>query len=473
MAEYPKKRPRKSPEVDPTTKKKPGRSAEGLLAKKESDRWRRQTRICIGVAFPRWRALKAEIGLRADTDVALLLLDNFEKYSKGTLSSTPIKTGGNIRPPPPPSLSSNGTESQSPGQRKRSVLQRAAVPAPQALKARWLDFIFKGNVPAATQKTLHVCARHFTPDCFHNQGQYEAGLCKMLRIRRGSIPTIRDNTAAVSSVNHIASLSTRLPSKPRVRNKATQTGPNTPPVSHQSAFQLVYVPVRRSAPPQDSRLTSPPSLAPVEDVESESDDSSTETDGVGGNPTCVVFKSCLRELFQRCPVCERRCEVQRRQLGTCVSFAQLCSHCQYSRRWQSEPLQHRVRNLQSSAEQVKSFMLVHEQEDKTAVAGRLPGLYRCSDPLSDVSVTEQATPQHIVDEDSILQLMKNCPICRKSCRCTKRSRGPYLVVHQNCYFCHYRRKWTSQPEAQLLNVINTEIKRRRKEKAPAEVHLKI
>ncbi|XP_029950524.1 uncharacterized protein LOC115390697 isoform X4 [Salarias fasciatus] len=435
MAEYPKKRPRKSPEVDPTTKKKPGRSAEGLLAKKESDRWRRQTRICIGVAFPRWRALKAEIGLRADTDVALLLLDNFEKYSKGTLSSTPIKTGGNIRPPPPPSLSSNGTESQSPGQRKRSVLQRAAVPAPQ--------------------------------------GQYEAGLCKMLRIRRGSIPTIRDNTAAVSSVNHIASLSTRLPSKPRVRNKATQTGPNTPPVSHQSAFQLVYVPVRRSAPPQDSRLTSPPSLAPVEDVESESDDSSTETDGVGGNPTCVVFKSCLRELFQRCPVCERRCEVQRRQLGTCVSFAQLCSHCQYSRRWQSEPLQHRVRNLQSSAEQVKSFMLVHEQEDKTAVAGRLPGLYRCSDPLSDVSVTEQATPQHIVDEDSILQLMKNCPICRKSCRCTKRSRGPYLVVHQNCYFCHYRRKWTSQPEAQLLNVINTEIKRRRKEKAPAEVHLKI
>ncbi len=29
----------------------------------------------IGVAFPRWRALKEERGLRADTDVALLLLD--------------------------------------------------------------------------------------------------------------------------------------------------------------------------------------------------------------------------------------------------------------------------------------------------------------------------------------------------------------------------------------------------------------
>ncbi|MDG2555427.1 hypothetical protein P7M41_25880 [Vibrio parahaemolyticus] len=69
------KRPRHGSEVDPTTKKKPGHSAEGLLAKKESDRQRRQTRICIGVAFPRWRALKEEIGLRADTHVALLLLD--------------------------------------------------------------------------------------------------------------------------------------------------------------------------------------------------------------------------------------------------------------------------------------------------------------------------------------------------------------------------------------------------------------
>ncbi|XP_033478906.2 uncharacterized protein LOC117254641 isoform X1 [Epinephelus lanceolatus] len=81
MAENPKKRLRHGSEVDSTTKRKPRRSAEGLLAKKESDRRRRQTRICIGVAFPRWRALKEEIGLRADTDVALLLLDNYAKYS--------------------------------------------------------------------------------------------------------------------------------------------------------------------------------------------------------------------------------------------------------------------------------------------------------------------------------------------------------------------------------------------------------
>lgn len=73
MAAKPK-RPRKVPGVDAPVKKEIRRSAEGLKSKKESDRRRGQTRITIGVAFPRWRALKKEKRLRADTDVALLLL---------------------------------------------------------------------------------------------------------------------------------------------------------------------------------------------------------------------------------------------------------------------------------------------------------------------------------------------------------------------------------------------------------------
>jgi len=61
--------------VDRTAKKRPSRLAKGLLAKRESDKRRRLGRICIGVAFPRWGALKEKIGLRSDTDVALILLD--------------------------------------------------------------------------------------------------------------------------------------------------------------------------------------------------------------------------------------------------------------------------------------------------------------------------------------------------------------------------------------------------------------
>jgi len=43
----------------------------------EVQKWR-LTRMCIGVTFPRWRALKEEIGLRFDTDVALILLDSWK-----------------------------------------------------------------------------------------------------------------------------------------------------------------------------------------------------------------------------------------------------------------------------------------------------------------------------------------------------------------------------------------------------------
>jgi len=68
MAENPKKRPRGS-EVDALKRK--GRRSVG--EERESDKRRRRSRVCIGVAFPRWRALKEEIGLTS-TDVALTLL---------------------------------------------------------------------------------------------------------------------------------------------------------------------------------------------------------------------------------------------------------------------------------------------------------------------------------------------------------------------------------------------------------------
>ena len=48
----------------------------------KSDRWRGQAQIVIGVALPCRRTLKEEKDLRADTDVALLLMDAgaFFKY---------------------------------------------------------------------------------------------------------------------------------------------------------------------------------------------------------------------------------------------------------------------------------------------------------------------------------------------------------------------------------------------------------
>ncbi|XP_035856279.1 uncharacterized protein LOC116043045 isoform X9 [Sander lucioperca] len=82
MAENPKKRPRNISVSDCTAKRRPTRSAEGLKSKKESDERRRKTRVTIGVAFPIWRALKKEKGLRSDTDVALLLLNSYLRESE-------------------------------------------------------------------------------------------------------------------------------------------------------------------------------------------------------------------------------------------------------------------------------------------------------------------------------------------------------------------------------------------------------
>ncbi|XP_029997685.1 uncharacterized protein LOC115424503 isoform X2 [Sphaeramia orbicularis] len=65
--------------------------------------------------------------------------------------------------------------------------------------------------------------------------------------------------------------------------------------------------------------------------------------------------------------------------------------------------------------------------------------------------TDESAPQYIVDEEAILQLMKTCPLCSKQCRCNKYTRGPYFIVYQSCYFCDYRRKWASQPEAINMN----------------------
>ena len=62
----------------------------------------------------------------------------------------------------------------------------------------------------------------------------------------------------------------------------------------------------------------------------------------------IVFESCLSDLFQTCPLCKRDCEVRRWRLGTFVSFSQVCPNCQYTRKWQSQPMREStpVGNLQ-------------------------------------------------------------------------------------------------------------------------------
>ncbi|CAJ1081064.1 uncharacterized protein LOC117830406 isoform X1 [Xyrichtys novacula] len=68
-------------------------------------------------------------------------------------------------------------------------------------------------------------------------------------------------------------------------------------------------------------------------------------------PKYIVFESCLRELFQTCPLCRQECEVQQQRSGTFVSFSQLCPNCQFRRKWQNQPIRGStpVGDLQMSA----------------------------------------------------------------------------------------------------------------------------
>lgn len=66
---------------------------------------------------------------------------------------------------------------------------------------------------------------------------------------------------------------------------------------------------------------------------SHSEDSTTESQDV----RYMVSESCLKDLFQTCPVCQKQCEVTQRLQGTCVSFRQRCPSCLYCRTWQSQP----------------------------------------------------------------------------------------------------------------------------------------
>ncbi|XP_044047156.1 uncharacterized protein LOC122873900 isoform X2 [Siniperca chuatsi] len=118
-------------------------------------------------------------------------------------------------------------------------------------------------------------------------------------------------------------------------------------------------------------------------------------------------------------------------------------------------------------------------QDTCAVMDRPPGQVistgiQVNVPETCTATMEKPTLQHIVDEEAILQLMKNCPMCNRKCRCSKRTRGPYFIVYQSCYFCHYQRKWASQPEARNMNTpkAHTPSKRKLQPKDKVSVNAK-
>ncbi|XP_041830702.1 uncharacterized protein LOC121632943 [Melanotaenia boesemani] len=250
-------------------------------------------------------------------------------------------------------------------------------PASGNIRAHWIDFIFDGNVPAKISKRLYVCAGHFPSDSFTNLGQFKLGLAKKLCLKEGSVPTIRVRTTKKESASTSGDLSW-------VHNETSQTDAlktctdgsqlqlkTLTPTGTQKTVSCRDVGVGTSA---ESELL--PASAPIkrlwkrarleldEEVENSVEDSSsadledqhestcdpvdplTEPSDVKQEssssfqktPSYIVSENCLLELFEVCPVCRCVSDVRTRRLGAFLSVEQQCQHCQFSRKWNSQPL---------------------------------------------------------------------------------------------------------------------------------------
>nr|XP_061819615.1 uncharacterized protein LOC133608416 [Nerophis lumbriciformis] len=66
------------------------------------------------------------------------------------------------------------------------------LPNKKDIRAKWIQFIYDGNVPASVGKTLLVCANHFASD---NLIHLDSGLSARLSVKHGSVPTVRATEA--------------------------------------------------------------------------------------------------------------------------------------------------------------------------------------------------------------------------------------------------------------------------------------
>ncbi|XP_060885017.1 uncharacterized protein LOC132955939 isoform X3 [Labrus mixtus] len=286
------------------------------------------------------------------------------------------------------------------------------LPSSASLRNMWLSFMFR-TVPQQYSPNIFLCSRHFIEDCFANWTKFKLGFAKKLILKEGAVPNLFGHDG--SSQSQPSTLQTRSSSiqmsasgfndagcqsgrdchmkSKGTRATVSQVSTGTEPVCTGPQLLLSSTPTDDNAfrPSKRPRLlevkeeeegeTSAEAepirstFNPDDFIKEESEMLSAEAEpirstfnpGVSikeeyemftvgplvtyGDTKYIVFDSCLRELFETCPVCKRQSEVQRQSTGTLVAFKQLCHNCNYSRKWQSQPIvaSTHVGNLELSA----------------------------------------------------------------------------------------------------------------------------
>ncbi|XP_057201463.1 uncharacterized protein LOC130561273 isoform X2 [Triplophysa rosa] len=254
------------------------------------------------------------------------------------------------------------------------------LPTSEPLRTQWIRFIFEGNATLNLPKFVYVCANHFTPDCFFNAGQYSMGFAKKLILKSGSVPAVRHQASSPEAATCISrtrevgcqtespklhSVGTQL-SRRTLQSHYRSTGVQTT-VSSQTLGTSSFTPAAR-ATIMSSTPFKTPSKRPLMDLEEddvsiagcscavtadESDVTYDPADTSLTEPTdiltqasmpvqnirkYIVYETCIMELLESCPVCQRRCDVRSQTHGTFLRVDQLCQHCNFSRKWNSQPI---------------------------------------------------------------------------------------------------------------------------------------
>ncbi|XP_072293261.1 uncharacterized protein [Eucyclogobius newberryi] len=277
------------------------------------------------------------------------------------------------------------------------------LPKEETARSKWLDFISAScDLSHRSIKTVFVCPRHFTKECFQNYGHFDAGLTTKLTLKTSAVPTVRGDEEAPAASPSPPNLKeepldahfdqsqskplppmlpaevARLPPSlrtfpimmiPGVSGKETKTiGTQLSGITMKNHVRskAVQVTPQTKRPTADAGVqTSDSSECPVrprkrrrmEMEEEEEDDVAVFNSSRRGSDELrfnepadtdatpdyedtkyIVFEKNLRQLFDCCPACGCDCAVQRRRRGTFVSFQQNCGQCGYGRSWQNQPV---------------------------------------------------------------------------------------------------------------------------------------